>query len=183
MRSLFALPVSKLDELSTGSVVNTITTSSNSIQMSISDKLSMMLQSLALLVAAYAIAFRYSWALTLVASAPLLFILALCSITIPIIHKAQQRVDKADEKHVSIAAETFGSIRTVSSLGAEKSQWAKYVSWTGESKNQGLRMSLILGMHVAPIFFAMYVNYALTFWFGLKLYQEGHIGNIKTVIM
>ena len=84
---------------------------------------------------------------------------------------------------MSTAAETFGSIRTVSSLGAERSQWAKYISWTSESKSQGLRMSLVLGMHVAPLFFAMYVNYALTFWFGLKLYQEGHIRNIKTVIM
>jgi ATP-binding cassette subfamily B (MDR/TAP) protein 1 len=38
------------------------------------------------------------------------------------------------------------------------------------------------GIHLGMLFFAMYVSFALAFWFGLKLYREGHIENIDTVI-
>ncbi|KAK6812373.1 ABC multidrug transporter E [Aspergillus parasiticus] len=182
MQSLFTQPITKLDQVSVGTVTNTISTLSNSIQQSISDKLAILFQSLALLVTAYIIAFKYSWALTLVTSASLLFILIACSVTIPIITKVQQKVDKADEKHSSIAAEVFGSIRTVVSLGAEEPLRKKYAAWIEEARKRGQGMSIVMGVQFALMFFAMYSSFSLAFWFGLKLYREGHIENINTVI-
>ncbi|KAF7519457.1 hypothetical protein PCG10_009987 [Penicillium crustosum] len=182
MDSLFAQPLSKLDQVSVGTVVNAITTSSNSIQQSISDKLAILFQSLALLIAAYIIAFKYSWALTLATSSALLFILIVCSLTLPAISKIQQNVDKADEKHSAIAAEVFGSIRTVISLGAETPLATRYRQWVQESRKRGMRMSVIMGLQLGLIFFAMYASYALAFWLGLRLFQQGHIPNINTVI-
>lgn len=135
------------------------------------------------MLAAYIIAFKYSWALTLVTSSALLFILVTCSVTLPMITKIQQEVDKADEKHSSTAAEVFGSIRTVVSLGAEGTLSKKYTSWVEESQKRGRRMSIFMGIQFALIFFAMYASFSLAFWFGLKLYREGHIENINTVIM
>ena len=183
LQSLFAQPISRLDQVSVGAVTNTITTLSNSIQQSISDKLAILFQSLALMLAAYIIAFKYSWALTLVTSSALLFILVTCSVTLPMITKIQQGVDKADEKHSSTAAEVFGSIRTVVSLGAGGTLSKKYTSWVEESQKRGRRMSIFMGIQFSLIFFAMYASFSLAFWFGLKLYRERHIENIKTVIM
>ncbi|GCB21237.1 leptomycin B resistance protein pmd1 [Aspergillus awamori] len=182
MRTLFAQPISKLDQVSVGAVTNTITTLSNSIQQSISDKLAILFQSVALLVAAYIIAFKYSWALTLVTSSALLFILIAVSITLPRLTKAQQSVDKADEKQSSIAAEVFSSVRTVVSLGAEGNLATKYALWVEEARKRGRKMSVFLGLQFALIFFAMYSSYSLAFWFGLKLFRDGHIGSINTVI-
>lgn len=182
MQSLFAQPVSRLDEISVGTVANTITALSNTIQQSVSDKLAILFQSLALLIAAYIIAFRYSWALTLVASSALLFIMLVFGATVLILVKGQRKVDKTDEKHASIAAEVFGSIRTVFSLGAETSLSKKYSYWIGESRRLGLRMAFVTGLHLAVLFFAMYSSFALSFWFGLKLFREGHIANVNTVI-
>ncbi|OGM40492.1 lipid A export ATP-binding/permease protein msbA [Aspergillus bombycis] len=182
MQSLFTQPIATLDQVSVGTVTNTISTLSNSIQQSISDKLAILFQSLALLITAYIIAFKYSWALTLVTSASLLFILIACSVTIPIITKVQQKVDKADEKHSSIAAEVFGSIRTVVSLGAEEPLRQKYATWIEESRKRGQNMSIVMGVQFALMFFAMYSSFSLAFWFGLKLFREGHIDNINTVI-
>ncbi|KAJ5082179.1 hypothetical protein N7532_011222 [Penicillium argentinense] len=183
MTSLFALPISKLDQVSVGTVVNAITTLSNSIQQSISDKLAILFQSLALLIAAYIIAFKYSWALTLATSSAIVFILVVCSITLPAVTKVQQKVDKADEKHSAIAAEVFGSIRTVISLGAQAPLSKKYRSWVEESRNRGRSMALLMGAQFGLMFFAMYVSYSLAFWLGLKLFREGHIANINTVIV
>ncbi|OQE00226.1 hypothetical protein PENVUL_c056G09687 [Penicillium vulpinum] len=181
-QALFSLPVSKLDEMSVGTVTHAITALSNTIQQSVSDRLAILFQSLALLIAAYAIAFRYSWALTLVVSSAILFVVIGFSLTTPFLVKAQQSVDQADEKHAALASEVFGSIRTVFALGAEQSLFKKYRRWVEESRKRGLGMSLVSGIHLAMLFFAMYVSFSLAFWFGLKLYREGHIANINTVI-
>lgn len=101
----------------------------------------------------------------------------------PAMTKVQQRVDKADEQHSSISAEVFSSIRTVLSLGAEEMLATKYASWVEESRKRGQKMSTVLGLHLCLMFFAMYASYALAFWFGLKLYREGHIADINTVVM
>ncbi|OJJ32293.1 hypothetical protein ASPWEDRAFT_62003 [Aspergillus wentii DTO 134E9] len=181
-QTLFSLPVSRLDEISVGSVTHAITALSNTIQQSVSDRLAVLFQSIALLIAAYAIAFRYSWALTLVVSSAILFVILGFCLTVPFLVKAQQRVDQADTKHASIAADVFGSMRTVLSLGAEAPLSRKYSSWVTEARKRGLRMSPVTGIHMALLFFSMYVSFALAFWFGLKLYREGHIANINTVI-
>ncbi|CAG8126861.1 unnamed protein product [Penicillium salamii] len=181
-RALFSMPISKLDEISVGTVSNAITAQSNTIQQSVSDRLAILCQSIALLVAAYAIAFRYSWALTLVVSSAILFVVICFCLTVPLLIKGQQHVDQADNKHASIAADAFGSIRTVFSLGAEESLTKKHSQWIEEARRRGLGMSLVTGTHLATLFFAMYVSFALAFWYGLKLYREGHIANINTVI-
>ncbi|KAF3016964.1 hypothetical protein E8E15_004968 [Penicillium rubens] len=181
-QALFSLPMSKLDEMSVGTVTHAITALSNTIQQSVSDRLAILFQSLALLISAYAIAFRYSWALTLVVSSAIVFVILGFSLTVPFLVKAQQSVDKADEKHAALAAEVFGSIRTVFALGAEQPLFKKYTRWVEEARKRGLRMSLVSGIHLGMLFFAMYVSFALAFWFGLKLYREGHIANINTVI-
>ncbi|UDD60581.1 hypothetical protein AFCA_007974 [Aspergillus flavus] len=183
MEALFAQPVRKLDETSVGTVTNAITGLSNTIQQSVSDRLAILFQSLALLVAAYAVAFRYSWALTLVVSSAILFVLVGFSITVPIIVKAQQMVDRADEKQAAVAAEVFSAIRTVLALGAEVPLSHKYSSWVKEARKRAARTCPVTGIHLALLFFAMYSSYALAFWFGLKLYREGHIANVNTVIV
>ena len=183
IRTLFAQPIRKIDEVSSGSIANTITSSANTIQLSISDKLHSLFMSLALTIAAYAIAFRYSWALTLATSSAILFVLIVYSITTPLIIKRIQQIEKADAQAASIAGEIFSSIRAAFSLGAEKTLTNKYFSKVAESEKHGLNMSLSLGIQLAPIFFAMYASFALAFWFGLKLFRDGNIDNISTVIM
>ncbi|KAK1141050.1 hypothetical protein N8T08_009623 [Aspergillus melleus] len=180
--SLFSQPLSVLDGISSGTVTHAITSLSNQIQQSISDRLATLFQAIALLIAAYAIAFRYSWALTLVVSSAILFVIFGFSITVPFIIKAQAHVDQAEAKHASIAADVMSSIRTVLSLSAEKPLAAKYSSWIAEARRRGTRLTLVTGIHLGLLMLALYSSYALAFWFGLKLFREGHIDNINTVI-
>lgn len=74
LKALFSLPVGVLDTLPSGQASNTITTTANTLQVGISEKLGTILQYLAMLITAIAIAFTYSWALTLVTSSVLLFV-------------------------------------------------------------------------------------------------------------
>lgn len=160
-----------------------ITASANILQIGISEKLSTCLQFTSLLVGAYIIAFKYSWQLTLVASSMLLFVLVVFGIILPISIKLQKSVDHANEKASSIASEVFGSIRMVVACGAEKRVVNTYSKWIDEARRRCLKLSPVLGIQFAPAFFAIYANMALTFWFGVKLYNENHLDSVGTVLM
>ncbi|KAK5941901.1 hypothetical protein PMZ80_005852 [Knufia obscura] len=183
LQALFSQPVKKLDEVSAGAVANTITSSANTIQLSISDRLAALFQSLALVIAAYAIAFRYSWALTLATSSGILFVIVVYSITTPIILKSLQRITSADEKHATVAAEVVSSIRNVFALGAESKMITKHNRWVDESHKYAIKIAPQFGMQLSPMYFAIYACYALAFWFGLKLFRDGSIGSVGTVII
>ena len=182
LNALFAQPVSVLDRVSVGTATSMITTSSNVIQLGISEKLSVLVQPLALVVGAYVVAFRYSWALTLVSSSSMLFILIAYSTILPSLTKLQRDVDHSDEQASSVLNDVFASIRTVLALGAQEQLTARYNGWVNESRKRSVKMSMLCGIQFAPSFFAMYCNFALTFWYGLKLYRDGNIPNIGTVV-
>ena len=139
-----------------------ITSSANTIQSGISEKMAILIQSLALVIAAYVIAFRYSWALTLVSSSTLLFITLVYGVTIPLQLKAFRRVEKANESASAVAGESFSSIRTIVACGAEKRVGLRYAEWMKQARRRGLKMSGLSGLQISPAFFAIYCNFALT---------------------
>lgn len=183
LRALFSQSIGRLDKLPPGSAANTITTSANVLQNGISEKLSTCLQFTTLLVAAYVVAFIYSWQLTLVASSILVFCLVVYGTIVPLSIKFQKSFDFANEKASSIASEVFSSIRMVVACGAEKRVSASYQKWIDEARRRGLKLSPVLGFQMAPLFFGVYGDFALTFWYGIKLKTDGHFDNVQNVIM
>lgn len=166
-----------------GRPTDTITTSSNRIQIGISEKMATLIQSLALLVGAYSIAFRYSWSLTLVSSSAIIFISIIYSITVPIFMNTQRSIDIAHEKASSVASEALGTIRTIVACGAEGKLNARYAKWVHEAKQRGIKLAPVFGANFAPSFFAMYANFALTFWFGAKEYNAGRVSDPGEIVM
>lgn len=182
MESLFCQPVSRIDELSIGEVARTITDLSNTIQQGTSDKLVILVQSLTLMGTALIVAFWHSWFLTLVTGSVLLVVLMGVIIPLKSMIKNQQQVERAEEKQFAIAGETFSSIRTVMSLGAETALARKYSYWAAESLRHGLAMDWSFGLQLALFFFGLLASFAISFWFGLKLYREERIASISTVV-
>jgi ATP-binding cassette subfamily B (MDR/TAP) protein 1 len=121
--------------------------------------------------------------MTLVASSLLPFIAIVYSITIPIQMKLTRSIEFAEEKASSLAGEIFGSIRTVVAFGGESRLGKKYGSWIGETRKRGLKLAPLIGAQFSPLFFGVYANFGLTFWYGVKLYSKGDINGISTVVM
>ncbi|KMO99861.1 LOW QUALITY PROTEIN: lipid A export ATP-binding/permease protein msbA [Coccidioides immitis RMSCC 2394] len=167
MSALFKQRVSFVDKLPVGRPTTTITTSANLIQAGIGDKLSILVQSLTLVVAASA----------------LVFIMVVFSITVPIFLGLQKKVDFADEKASSVAAEALGTMRTIVACGAEARLGARYAEWIAEARKRGLRIPPVMGVHISPANFAMYCNFALTFWFGVRQYSRGNVDDIGQVVI
>jgi ABC-type multidrug transport system fused ATPase/permease subunit len=149
LKELFKLPVQVLDTLPSGQASNTITTTANVLQIGVSDKLGIFIQFMSLMVTAIVVAFRFSWALTLVTSTVILFIGIVYGTIIPLLMKMNKEVEYADGKASSIAGEVLGSIRMIVSCGAEDRIARKYAGWVEESRRRGLRISPLTGAQVS----------------------------------
>ncbi|KAL3419339.1 ABC transporter [Phlyctema vagabunda] len=183
LKALFKQPISILDSLPPGQTATTITATANTLQIGISEKLGTLVQFTTLIVTAVIVAFKYSWALTLVTSSVLLFIMLVYGYLVPIMINQQKQVDHANEKASAIASETFGAVRMIVACGAEQRMSKRYSGWVEESRRRGLKMSGITGFQLAPVFFATYATLALAFWFGVKLYRRGDIDSVGTVVV
>ncbi|CZT49091.1 probable leptomycin B resistance protein pmd1 [Rhynchosporium secalis] len=183
LKGLFALSVSALDTLPPGQAPNALTNTANTLQVGISEKLGMILQFTATLLTATIIAFIYSWNLTLVISSGLLVIALVYGIVVPIVIKMQKEVEHADEQASSIAGEILASIRIVVASGAEGRVMKNYSGWIQESQRRGLKMSPMIGIQFAPLFFAISAVMALAFWFGFKSYQEHNINSVGDILI
>lgn len=97
--------------------------------------------------------------------------------------KLMKSKEHADSKATSIASETFGSIRMVAACGAEKRVAARFSGWIEEARRRGLKISPVLGFQFSPIFLALFADFGLSFWFGVRLKIWGEIDSDGTVLM
>lgn len=182
LTALFNQPISAIDKLPPGAATDSLTNIANTIQVAISDKLGILVQGIALLVAAYAVAFTYSWSLTLVSSSIIVFCFIVYGAITPFWFKLEKAVNESNANASAVAGEVLKSVRTVKSLSAEAAVTARHAKWIDQAKERGLKKSPISAAQFSPAFFATYANMSLTFWFGVKLYTQGNIANVGVVV-
>ena len=181
LRALFAQPVSIIDTISPGKVSTRITTSSNTVQLAISQHFAMLFQSLAFTIGLYAVAFIKGWLLTLVASASLPFILIVYGSLVP----PFIRIHKISEKHLeeasAMAFEMFSSVRIVVAFGAEAKLARQHELMLDKAAKNERRGAPLMGLMMSPSMLGMYGTFGITFWFGIKEYTEGRIPNVGVI--
>ncbi|KAI1114225.1 ABC transporter-like protein [Nemania sp. NC0429] len=182
VKALLELPVSLLDTQPPGQIAAIITTTANTLQTGISEKLAIVIQTLSLLATALIVAYIHSWKLTLVTSSGLLLITICYCITIPFLVRNMKQVEDANINASAVASETFASIRMVAAFGAELKVVERYRKWVDEASRRGLRLSGIIAIQQATIYFSVYSTFALAFWFAVKLLINFEIDNVGTTI-
>lgn len=100
LKHLFGQSIHVLDSMPPGYAVSTITSTSNVLQLGISEKLGVFIEYLALIIAAIIVAFTWSWELSLVTLAGILFILVAVCIILPLILKGHTRMTKVSEQQL-----------------------------------------------------------------------------------
>ncbi|KAL8377843.1 hypothetical protein RB595_008498 [Gaeumannomyces hyphopodioides] len=183
LNSLFKQTIHVLDSMPSGAAAGTITSTANTLQLGISEKLGTLVEYLTMLIASIIIAFTWSWLLTLVCMSVMLFIAITVSILLPFIIKGQSRQTRAETKANSVASEAFSSIRMVTACGAEERLAARYAEWAHKARQFGQTTTPLLSTQFALIFFAIYAAWALTFWYGTRMLVEGRIGSIGAIII
>ncbi|KAK5990313.1 ABC transporter BEA3 [Cladobotryum mycophilum] len=182
LKALFGQSIHVLDSMPPGLATTTITSTSNVLQLGISEKLGTFVEYNSTIIASIIVSFTKNWSLTLVTSSAILFIMLTISILLPFIVKGHGRVTEAEAKSSSIASETFASIRMIAACGAETRMTKKYSTFVDEAKRHSQFMSPLIALQFGLIFFAVFSAFALAFWYGTKSAVESGTNNVGTIV-
>ncbi|KAM3509798.1 hypothetical protein MY11210_006165 [Beauveria gryllotalpidicola] len=183
LQALFAQSIHVFDSMPPGFATGTITTTSNTLQLGISEKLGTFIEFNATMVAAVVVAFIYSWRLTLVTMSALVFIILTIGVLLPLIVKGQGRATKLDAKSNAIASEALSSIRMIMACGAEMRIANKYAAVIEESRKNAQRTSPLISLQFGLVFFGIFAAFSLSFWYGAKAFLEGTVKDVGTIIV
>jgi ATP-binding cassette subfamily B (MDR/TAP) protein 1 len=158
-----------------------MTTNVTRINQGIAEKLSLLVQGLAMFVSAFVVAIAVQWKLALITLTvvPLFFIIMGIGMTLdaPIEAKVTGTYSKANV----FAQEVLTSIRTVHAFWAQGRMSDRYNNYLKEAHITGKKKSLIYGIMSASTYFCMYSGNALAFWQGFRMYRSGEIDSVGTV--
>ncbi|KAF2639503.1 P-loop containing nucleoside triphosphate hydrolase protein [Massarina eburnea CBS 473.64] len=183
LRATFAQTVSVIDTVSPGKVSTRITTSSNTVQLGISQHFAMTFQALAMTVGLYVVAFIKGWLLTLIASAALPLILIVYGVLIPPIMKIHKITEELHEEASALSFEMFSSIRVVVAFGAEAKLAKQHETLLEKAYNNARREAPLMGMMMSPSMAAMYGTFGLAFYVGIRQYSSGNIANVGNIVV
>lgn len=136
LQCLFNQSVQVIDSMPAGAAASTVTTTANTLQSGISEKLGVFLEYNGTIWAAIIIAFTWSWDLTLISSSFIIFLLVVMGILFPCTMKGLVGANKAEAEANTVTGEAFSGIRMLSACGAENRIVARYKYWVGETRRK-----------------------------------------------
>ena len=149
--SLFGQSIHVLDSMPPGAAAGTITTTANTLQLGISEKLGIFAEFLTTVLGSAIVAFIWDWRLTLVVCSSIVFILLSFGILLPLILKREKTVNAAKKQSASIANESFSAVKMVMACGAESRVAKKYAYWVQEAKRRGMANAPLLALQFGLI--------------------------------
>ncbi|KAM0419039.1 hypothetical protein ACHAPT_011978 [Fusarium lateritium] len=183
LQSLFSQSIHVIDSMPAGAPATAITTTSNTLQLGISERLGTFLQFMATVISALVIAFVWNWQLTLVTSSLILYILVVLAVLLPTIVKGQTAIGRADTQGNAVASEALGGIRLVVACGAQSDIISRFEGWAHEARRRGLKVAPITSTQFGLVFFGIFGAFGLTFWYGTQRYIDGAISNPGVIII
>lgn len=130
LQRLFGQSVHALDSMSPGYAINTITSTSNTLQLGISEKLGVFFEYNATIIAALVVAFHANWKLSFVVISVVAFIILTVSILMPFTAKASGEMSQVGAQsarnrrsHVSNRTDSFVPRRTQMLLQLQVMLW------------------------------------------------------------
>ncbi|CAD6237272.1 unnamed protein product [Miscanthus lutarioriparius] len=194
LRSLYLEAVLRQDiaffdvEMTTAEATSRMSADTVLIQDALGEKVGKYIQLLTTFISGFIIGFIRGWMLALVVLAcippSILSFATVSRLRAQISRKRQESYDDAG----NIVEQTIGAIRTVVSFNGEKKAIAMYNNHIKKAYKATLMEGIITGLGVGCIFFVVFCNYSLAFWYGAKLiigkgYTGGQVLNIVFAIL
>ncbi|XP_076821320.1 ATP-dependent translocase ABCB1-like isoform X2 [Clavelina lepadiformis] len=145
------------------------------LRKAIGDKLSLVIAYFAMGVASIVVALVYAWKVALVALAMTVFMMIPVGVLYKINDICKKRETDAYSKAGAIAEETISSVKTVASFGCQMKEVERYDHNLKEAKKAAMFRGGAFGVCMGLMFFTMYCQNALSFWYGTTLVLHGEI--------
>jgi ATP-binding cassette subfamily B (MDR/TAP) protein 1 len=139
-----------LDALPTGQTSAIITITANILQLGISERLSSLIQAIAVISVALVIGCIYSWALTLATASGLVVIVAWYSVTTPLVVKKYAAVQEVERDASGVVSETLRNLRMVAACGAEEKMVKSYGKLVERARIRSKELSPLLALQHSP---------------------------------
>ncbi|KAF7817655.1 ABC transporter B family member 13-like [Senna tora] len=169
-----------LDENNTGSLTTMLAADATLVRSALADRLSTIVQNVALTVTAFAIAFTLSWRLTAVVVACMPLLIG-ASITEQLFLKGfGGDYNVAYSRATSLAREAISNIRTVAAFGAEDRISFQFAFELNKPNKQALLRGHISGFGYGVTQLLAFCSYALGLWYASILikHKESNFGDI-----
>ncbi|POM72050.1 ABC Superfamily [Phytophthora palmivora] len=166
-----------LDENSSGALVSRLATDSAILQAMTSETLNRGLVNLTTLTIAFAIAFFYSWQMTLIllAAFPVLVASSFIQAQQMAGTSGNKKNNDADTAAGSLLSEAIGSIRTVASFSMEVALNTLYVGYLDVSKAADVKIGIVGGLAFGVSQGAMFLVMAFLFYISGRWISRGII--------
>ncbi|KAI1059837.1 hypothetical protein LB506_008971 [Fusarium annulatum] len=181
--ALFSQSVHVLDSMPPGYATTIITTTGNTLQLGISEKLGVFVEYNATMIASIIVAFIYSWQLSLVTFTAVVFITFSVSLVLPYITMGQTNQTKSEAMAMSVASEAMSGIRMIVAYGAESRIGSKYGRFVDEAKKHAQFAGPFIALQYGLVFFSSYAAFGLAFWYGTRLLLDDKINQLGAIIV
>jgi ATP-binding cassette subfamily B (MDR/TAP) protein 1 len=182
LRAVLSQDIAYFDGGKGGSVATHVTTSGNTIQTSISEKLGLTLQAVSACVASIIIALISQWKLTLITITVAPVIVGVIGIAVSLDTKIEVAMLAAFDEAAALAEDILSSMRNVHAFWMRPRLLEKYDVYLEKAHAHGRKKSLVFGLFYSTEFFLTYCAFALAFWQGVHMYASGEIAGPGTVI-
>ncbi|XP_071144835.1 ATP-dependent translocase ABCB1-like isoform X2 [Mytilus edulis] len=154
------------DKHQSGELTTRLSDDLERVREGIGDKLSLLIQFVAQFFAGFAIGFYKSWNMTLVMMSltPLLAILG--GYFSGLMQNFAKREQALYADAGSVAEEVISCMRTVVSFNGQKQEVKRYGKSLEETKQIGIKKSMVTGLLLGSLYLVMFGDYALSFWYG-----------------
>ncbi|TGO57343.1 hypothetical protein BOTNAR_0203g00190 [Botryotinia narcissicola] len=169
--------------VSQGKVADNFTTSINSIEDALAEKLGVVMQAGSTVIVSLIIAFVHSWQLTLVLFSTIVLLFISNFGTAALDTHFEQKIQQIEESAANLAEEVLNGIRMVMACVAESKLVDDYTAILEAARTKRMQKSPILAVQFSMSYFALLSSYALAFWYGTILLNQGKISSGGTIII
>ncbi|RAH50439.1 ABC transporter ATP-binding protein [Aspergillus brunneoviolaceus CBS 621.78] len=181
LEHLFHQSMHVLDSLPPGHAVGTITSSSNTLQGGLSEKLAIFIESTTLIIASFVVALMWSWELSLVTIAGFVATILGVGPLVRLTAKSRANLTHLEGQAASIASESFAGIRMVMACGAQRQTVDKYGAFVEQAKEQAVALNPLTSLQFSLTFFGVFGTIALTFWYGTLIFTRGRLDSVGVI--
>eukprot|EP01018_Ginkgo_biloba_P025298 Gb_32125 [translate_table: standard] len=161
------------NENSSGAISARLSADAAIVRSMVGDALSLVVQNISTIIAGIVIAFSANWqlALLILALLPVLGFQGWVQVRLMQGFSANAKV--VYEEASQVANDAVGSIRTVASFCAEDKVMSLYIEKCRVPLQSGIRQGVISGFGLGFSNFSMFSVYALSFWVGARMVEDG----------
>lgn len=169
------------DTANVGSPASQITTNVTRINQGIAEKLSLLIQGLAMFFSAFVVAIVVQWKLALITMSVVILFFVILGVGMAIDAPIEARVTGTYSEASNFAQEVLASVRTVHAFWAQGRMTTRYEEYLDKAHKEGKKKSIVYGIMSSATYFCIYSGNALAFWQGFRMYQSGEIDSVGDV--